>query len=170
MASIVGQFRQSLRPRLLSHRGIVHKPPTIESAHSTCKHFYSMLFNFYWKFSVGVFQFSEYTLHCVLIQHFHSKAWFPLRLFAWDMCRVVKRTEQDEKISFALFTFEVQIFQRLRNFLAAKPIRFLCWATWTFNEDQQIFTKWRSPPPSFSRPTRRSTSVCSQNKNSWASN
>ena len=40
------------------------------------------------------------------------------------MRRVVKRKDKDEKISFALFAFEVQIFQLLRNFLAAKPIRF----------------------------------------------
>ena len=31
--------------------------------------------------------------------------------------------KQDEKVSFALFAFEVQIFQLLRNFLTAKPIR-----------------------------------------------
>ena len=33
--------------------------------------------------------------------------------------------EQDEKISFALdlFVFEIQIFQHLRSFLRAKPIR-----------------------------------------------
>ena len=36
------------------------------------------------------------------------------------------RTDQDENISFALFAFEVQIFQLLRNFLTAKPIRLLC--------------------------------------------
>ena len=49
----------------------------------------------------------------------------PAKFFAWDMRRVVKRIEQDEKISFALFAFEVQIFQLLRNFLTAKPIRLL---------------------------------------------
>ena len=49
----------------------------------------------------------------------------PAKFFAWDMCKVVKRMEQDEKISSALFAFEVQIFQLLRNFLTAKPIRLL---------------------------------------------
>ena len=46
----------------------------------------------------------------------------------------VKRIEQDEKISFALFAFKVQIFQLLRNFLTAKPIRLLSGATWTFTK------------------------------------
>ena len=50
----------------------------------------------------------------------------PANFFARDMRRVVKQTDQDEKISFALFAFEVQIFQLLRNFLSAKPIRVLC--------------------------------------------
>ena len=45
------------------------------------------------------------------------------KFFAWDMRRVVKRIEKEEKISFALFAFEVQIFQLLQNFLTAKPIR-----------------------------------------------
>ena len=91
----------------------------------------------------------------------------PAKFFAWGMRRVVKRIEQDEKISFALFTFEVQIFQLLRNFLTAKPIRFLSWVTWSFHEDQKIFTKWL--PHSFVRPKRRYTSIYSQNKNYKAS-
>ena len=49
----------------------------------------------------------------------------PAKLFALDMRKSVKQMESDEKIAFALFTLEVQIFQLLRNFLAAKPIRFL---------------------------------------------
>ena len=59
---------------------------------------------------------------------------------------MVKRIEKEEKISFALFVIEVQIFQLLRNFLTAKPIRLLSLVTWTFPEDQNIFTKW--PPHS----------------------
>ena len=49
----------------------------------------------------------------------------PAKFFAWDMCRVVKRTEQDEERSSTLFAFKVKIFQLLRNFLTAKPIRLL---------------------------------------------
>ena len=45
--------------------------------------------------------------------------------FLWDMRRVVKRIEQDEKMSFALFAFGAQIFKLLQNFLTAKPIRLL---------------------------------------------
>ena len=44
--------------------------------------------------------------------------------------------------------FEVQIFQLLRNFLTAKPIKLLSWVTWTFHEDQKIFKKW--PPTALS--------------------
>ena len=46
-------------------------------------------------------------------------------IFVLNMRKLVKSVESDEKISFALFTFEVQIFQLLRKFLASKPIRFL---------------------------------------------
>ena len=91
---------------------------------------------------------------CSLKPDFHSC--FSLvtsEIFVWDMRRVVKRIEQDEKISSALFAFEVQIFQLLRNFLTAKPIRLLPGVTCTFHEDQKIFTKW--PPHSFVRPKRR---------------
>ena len=54
----------------------------------------------------------------------HAFRLSPAKFFARDMRRMVKRIEQDEKISFALFAFEVQIFQLLRNFLTAKPIDF----------------------------------------------
>ena len=48
------------------------------------------------------------------------------KFLAWDMRRVVKQlTEQDEDRCSTLFAFEVQIFQLLRNFLTAKPIRHL---------------------------------------------
>ena len=60
----------------------------------------------------------------------------------------IERTlESNEKIFFALFTFEVQIFQLLQNFLAAKPIRFLFMieVTWSFYSDQDIFFKMVSP-------------------------
>ena len=49
----------------------------------------------------------------------------PAKFLAWDMLRVVKQTEQNKKISSALFAFEVQIFQLLRNSLKAKPVRLL---------------------------------------------
>ena len=52
---------------------------------------------------------------------FHSR----FSLVAREMRRVVKRIEQDEKTSFALFAFEVQIFQLLRNILTVKTIRLL---------------------------------------------
>ena len=52
----------------------------------------------------------------------HAFRLSPAKYFAWDMHRLVKRIEQDEKISFALFSFEIQIFQLRRNFLTAKPI------------------------------------------------
>ena len=47
----------------------------------------------------------------------------------------MKPIELDEKISVALFTFVVQIFQLLQTFLAAnsKPIRFLSLVTWKRN-------------------------------------
>ena len=67
--------------------------------------------------------------------------------------RVLKSSEpieQDEKMSFALFAFEVEIFQLLWNFLTAKPIRLLSWVTWTLHEYQNIFTKWL--PHTFMRP------------------
>ena len=35
----------------------------------------------------------------------------PVKVFAWHKRRVVKPTEQDENLSFALFAFEVQIFR-----------------------------------------------------------
>ena len=54
-----------------------------------------------------------------------------------------KTNRTGRKITFALFAFEVQIFQLLRNFLTAKPIRFVSGVTWTFHEDQKIFTKCR---------------------------
>ena len=44
----------------------------------------------------------------------------PAKFFAWDMRRVMKRIEQDEKIYFVLFAFEIQTFQLLPNFLTAK--------------------------------------------------
>ena len=43
----------------------------------------------------------------------------------WDMRRVMKRLQQTKKNFFALFAFEVQIFQLLQNFLTAKPDFFL---------------------------------------------
>ena len=55
-------------------------------------------------------------------------------------------TEQNRtKKSFALFAFEVQIFQLMRNFLTSKPIRLLSWVTWTFNEDHKNFHKMAAP-------------------------
>ena len=83
----------------------------------------------------------------------HAFRLSPAKFFSWDMCRVVKRIELVENISFALFTFEVQTFQLRRNFLTAKPIRLLSLVTWTFHKDQNIFTKW--PPHSFIRPKRK---------------
>ena len=66
--------------------------------------------------------------------------WSPANFFVWDMRRVVKRTDidQDEKVSSALFAFEVQIFQLLRNFLTVKPIRLLYWVMWRFHENRKI--------------------------------
>ena len=55
----------------------------------------------------------------------HAFRLSPAKFFALDMRRGVKLIEQDEKISFALFAFEVQIFQLLPNFFTAKPIRLL---------------------------------------------
>ena len=75
----------------------------------------------------------------------HAFRLSPVKFFAWDMRRVVKRIEQDENISFALFVFEVQIFQLLRNFLTAKPIRLLFLVTWTFHEDKKFSQNGRSP-------------------------
>ena len=71
----------------------------------------------------------------------HAFRLSPAKFFAWDMRRVVKRIEQE--ISFARFAFEVQIFQLLRNFLTAKPIRLLSLATWTFHQDQNFSQKGR---------------------------
>ena len=55
----------------------------------------------------------------------HTFRLSPAKFFALDMHKLMKPIELNEKISFVLFTFEVQIFQLLRNFLPAKPIRFL---------------------------------------------
>ena len=62
---------------------------------------------------------------CLSLISTHVFRLSPAKFFAWDMRRVLKRIEQDGKISFVLFTFEIQIFQLLRNFLTAKPIRLL---------------------------------------------
>ena len=57
---------------------------------------------------------------------FHSR--FSLvasEIFLMGHAESGETNKKDEKISFALFAFEVQIFQLLRNFLTAKPIRLL---------------------------------------------
>ena len=46
-------------------------------------------------------------------------------IFRIGHAQIVKPIKSDGKISFTLFIYEVQIFQLLRNSLAAKPIRFL---------------------------------------------
>ena len=46
----------------------------------------------------------------------------PAKIF---VCSMGETNGAGRKISFALFAFEVQIFQLLRNFLTAKPIRLL---------------------------------------------
>ena len=67
------------------------------------------------------------------------------------------------KISFALFVFEVQIFNFCKIFLQQKPIRLLSLVTWTFHEDRKIFTKW--PPHSFIRPKiKKDLSIFSKQK------
>ena len=43
-----------------------------------------------------------------------------------------------QKISFAQFAFEFQIFPILRDFVAAKPIRLIPKVTWTFDSDQNF--------------------------------
>ena len=58
--------------------------------------------------------------------------------FTWDICNVVKQ-KNPTKISFAQFAFEVQTFQLLQNFLAAKPMRLLSEVTWTFHNDKSIY-------------------------------
>ena len=45
--------------------------------------------------------------------------------FAAHVLKCSEPIEKDEKMSFALFAFEVEIFQPLGNFLTAKPIRLL---------------------------------------------
>ena len=88
------------------------------------------------------------------LQKPHTFRLSPAKFFPYDMrSRVVKRIEQNENISFTLFSFEVHIFQLLQNFLTAKPIRLLFSVTWTFNEDKKIFTKW--PSHSFVRPKEK---------------
>ena len=57
---------------------------------------------------------------------FHSR--FSLvasEIFRMGHARSVEMNRTGRKVSFALFAFEVQIFQLLRNFLTAKPIRLL---------------------------------------------
>ena len=46
-------------------------------------------------------------------------------IFRTGHAQIGETKRNGRQISFALFTFEVQIFQLLRNFCAAKPIRLL---------------------------------------------
>ena len=75
---------------------------------------------------------------------FHSFRLLPVKFFAKDMRNVVKPTGSDEKMSFAEFAFEVQIFQLLRNFFAAKPIRLLLQVTSTCHSNLKFFKTWPS--------------------------
>ena len=107
-------------------------------------------------------------MRCLSLISTHAFRLSPAKVFTWDMRRVVKPVQQNEKISFALFALEVQVFQLLRNFLTAKSTRLLSWVTWTFHEDHKIFTKW--PPRALSGLREdRQTSVYSQNKSYQAS-
>ena len=63
----------------------------------------------------------NFEIHFFKPKQVKSKA----KYFSLDMNRRVKLIEQDKKIFFTLFTFEVQIFQLLQTFLTAKPIRLL---------------------------------------------
>ena len=54
----------------------------------------------------------------------HTSRLWPEKFFTLDMRKLVKPVESDEKISFSLFTVEVEIFQLLWKFLAAKAIKF----------------------------------------------
>ena len=49
----------------------------------------------------------------------------PAKFFALDVRKLVRPLESGEKLSFGLFTSEVQIFQLLQKLLAAKLIRIL---------------------------------------------
>ena len=98
--------------------------------------------------------FVVHFLKPVLKPDFHSR--FSLvasEIFRMGRAHSNETNRTGRKISFALFAFGVQIFQLLRNFFTAKPIRLLSLVTWTFHEDKKIFIKW--PPHSFMRPKRK---------------
>ena len=65
---------------------------------------------------------SEIVCNALSLISTHTFRLLPAKFLAWDMRKVVKRIEQDEKISFALLAFKIQMFQPLRT---AKPIRIL---------------------------------------------
>ena len=82
-------------------------------------------------FFAQIFPLVEDFLNLISIHTFRMS---PANFFALNMRKLVKPTESDEKISFAPFTFEVQILHLLRNVHSAKPI------TWSFHSDQKNFT------------------------------
>ena len=47
----------------------------------------------------------------------------PVKIFALDMLRLVKLRESDKKLSFVLFTFEVEIFQHFLSSLSLSSIQ-----------------------------------------------
>ena len=70
---------------------------------------------------------SELVYFCDLLSLIltHSFHLWPVKIFALDMGKLMNPVESDKKFTFALFTFEVQIFQLLQSFHAAKSIRLL---------------------------------------------
>ena len=69
---------------------------------------------------------------------------------SWDMCRVEEPIEQDEKISFGLFPFEVQIFKFLQYFSYSKTNQTSLLSHVNISRQSNTFTKWQ--PYSLIRP------------------
>ena len=63
----------------------------------------------YFDIFAGIFLISQHYSALSLIST-HAFRLSPAKIFAWDMCRVVKRIKQNEKISFALFALKFKYF------------------------------------------------------------
>ena len=64
--------------------------------------------------------------------------------FTCGIHKEAKLIQWDEKIPLAMFAFEIQTFQLLKNFVAVKPIGLLSQITWIFHS-YQIFYKMSIP-------------------------